>query len=334
MGWIEDLGKQNVEKENTEKMAIEKRRLDLLERERKEKIHKAEVDEIERQRPKDYSEYGQKAKMYFEESGLRMLLNKLVDVKAGAISERELKDQFIQKVKQDYEMVFDVTFNLSDGSHYMLIRTDVDGEIHFNAGVNGNGVWNNGESVSKKKWTNNRVVLENALRTAYEHPLTPDMRRGDSPSGGQGDGSFCLSGDSFISVPKGFVPVKNLKSGDLVWTVDRFGHRIQAVIIQKSRRLVSKDHKMAHIVLEDGRELIASPGHPTIDNKELGNLVKGQILDKSQVSSIQIMPYREKYTYDILPSGDTGGYWANNILIRSTLSNQFKQTQWHRQLFA
>jgi hypothetical protein len=137
--------------------------------------------------------------------------------------------------------------------------------------------------------------------------------------------------------------IKNLKSGDLVWTVDRFGHRVKAVIVQKTKRIVSKDHKMAHIVLEDGRELIVSPGHPTIDNEEIGGLKVGQILDKSQIVSIQIMSYKEKYTYDILPSGDTGGYWANNILIGSTLSSQFKkaqvkkkideQTSWSRRLF-
>ncbi len=140
----------------------------------------------------------------------------------------------------------------------------------------------------------------------------------------------CLPGNSIISTPNGSVPIENLESGELVWTIDKFGHRIQAVIIQKTKRVVSKDHKMAHIVLEDGRKLIVSPGHPTIDNKKIGSLVKGQILDKSQIVSVKIMPYKEKYTYDILPSGDTGGYWVNNILIGSTLSNQFKQTQWHR----
>lgn len=143
----------------------------------------------------------------------------------------------------------------------------------------------------------------------------------------------CFPGNSLISVPDGFVPVKNLKSGDLVWTVDKFGNKVKSVIVQKTKRRVSKDHKMAHIVLEDGRELIVSPGHPTIENREIGNLLKGQILDKSQIVSVQIMPHKEKYTYDILPSGDTGGYWANNILIGSTLSNQFKEIQWYRQLF-
>lgn len=142
-----------------------------------------------------------------------------------------------------------------------------------------------------------------------------------------------LVGSSLISTPNGFILVKKLESGDLVWTVDRFGRKVQTIIIQKTKRLVSKDHKMARIVLKDGRELIVSPGHPTIDNKEIGSLVKGQILDKSQIVSVKIMPYQGKYTHDILPFGETGAYWANNILIGSTLSNQFKEIQWHRRLF-
>lgn len=328
MGFIEDIARQNVEKENAERIANEKRRLDLLEQERKEKIRKAEADEIEKQRPKDYSEYGQKAKMYFEESGLRIILNKLVNAKAGTISESNLKDQSIQKAKRDYDMVFDVTFNFPDGRHYVFIRTSVDGDISFNDGINGNGRWNNGEHVRRKEWKSNKGVLENALRTAYEHPLIGDTGwHGGGTGGEQSDWSFCLPGNSLISVSSGFAPVKDLKNGDLVWTIDKFRHKVQAVILQKMRRLVSKDRKMVHIVLEDDRKLIASPGHPTIDNKKIGNLSRGQILDSSKIVSIQIMPYKEKYTYDILPSGETGGYWANGILIGSTLSNKFKKMQ-------
>lgn len=163
------------------------------------------------------------------------------------------------------------------------------------------------------------------LHTGDRHtwyPRSPDY--GPGPSERPGD---CLPGDTFISVSSGSTQIKNLKSGDLVWTVDRFGNKVKAVIVQKTKRRVSKDHKVVYVVLEDGRELIASPGHPTIENREIGNLLKGQILDKSQIVSVQIMPYKEKYTYDILPSGDTGGYWANNILIGSTLSDGFKKRQ-------
>ena len=182
----------------------------------------------------------------------------------------------------------------------------------------------------------NPAVLHETHMTRWLPPSRGSSSGGGSPGNGYNEGSTagCMSGNSEISTPNGSVPIKDLKEGDLVWTVDRFGHKVQTVIVQKTKRLVSKNHKMAHIILKDGRELIVSPGHPTIDNKEIGNLVKGQVLDKSQIVSVRIMPYREKYTYDILPSGKTGGYWANDILIGSTLSNQFKNAQLHNRLFA
>lgn len=33
----------------------------------------------------------------------------------------------------------------------------------------------------------------------------------------------------------------------------------------------------------------------------------------------ELVSYSNGYTYDVLPSGDTGLYWANGILIGSTL---------------
>lgn len=133
--------------------------------------------------------------------------------------------------------------------------------------------------------------------------------------------------NSLISVPRRLVQVSDLKIGSLVWTVDRSGNKVQVKIIKTNKRLASENHKMAHIILEDERKLIVSPSHPTLDNKELELLEKGQILDGSRIISIQIEPYKKKYTYDILPSGETNGYWANQILIGSTISSKFKKMQ-------
>lgn len=76
---------------------------------------------------------------------------------------------------------------------------------------------------------------------------------------------------------------------------------------------------MVHIVLADKREIFASPGHPIGDGRIFNNLSVGDILNGSRIIIAQKTLYDKGYTYDILPSGDTGFYFANNILIDSTL---------------
>ena len=76
---------------------------------------------------------------------------------------------------------------------------------------------------------------------------------------------------------------------------------------------------MVHILLSDGRELWASPGHPTADRRILGDLKAGDLLDGAQIIQLERLPYRGGTTFDILPSGATGFYWANGILVDTTL---------------
>jgi len=76
---------------------------------------------------------------------------------------------------------------------------------------------------------------------------------------------------------------------------------------------------MIHVTLSDGRELWASPGHPTADGRSLGILQVGDVLDGSQVTHLERVPYDDGSTFDILPTGDTGFYWANGILMESSL---------------
>jgi hypothetical protein len=79
---------------------------------------------------------------------------------------------------------------------------------------------------------------------------------------------------------------------------------------------------MILILLDDGRELKASPGHPTANALRLGDLQIGNSLDGARILHIEYVPYHGRYTYDILPSGSTGFYWANEILIASTLAGR------------
>ena len=75
---------------------------------------------------------------------------------------------------------------------------------------------------------------------------------------------------------------------------------------------------MVHFILSDGRELWASPGHPTADGRRLDDLKVGNLMDGAPVTFIERIPYNGSATYDILPSGSTGFYWANGILLGST----------------
>jgi hypothetical protein len=79
---------------------------------------------------------------------------------------------------------------------------------------------------------------------------------------------------------------------------------------------------MVHLVLADGRELLASPGHRTADGRQLGSLARRDSLDGSTIVTWELVPYAGDRTYDLLPAGPTGHYWANGILLSSTLANQ------------
>jgi len=117
------------------------------------------------------------------------------------------------------------------------------------------------------------------------------------------------------------VPVKDLRQGMEVWTADASGARRVAVIAETVKRPVPLDHPMIHLVLDDGRELFAAAGRPLSDGRLLGALSAGDRVDGGRVIKADRVVYKEAATYDILPSGDTGLYWANGVLLKSTLTS-------------
>ncbi len=131
---------------------------------------------------------------------------------------------------------------------------------------------------------------------------------------------ICLSGNTSIDTPNGKFDVRDLKEGMAVWTSDSSGSRQAAVILRTSKVEVPKDFQLVYIALDDGRELLASPGHPLADGRILDDIKAGDVVDNSTVVTAKRVPYEGEYTYDILPSGDTGIYWANGIPVRSTLA--------------
>ena len=130
---------------------------------------------------------------------------------------------------------------------------------------------------------------------------------------------ICLSGDTLIDTPNGNTNIKEMRSGMLVWTSNRFGYREPAIILRIGKAQVPPTHKMVHIILNNGKELFVSQRHPTADGRIFGVIKSGDIIDNSYVKSVKLVPYDQKYTYDILPSGDTGFYFANGILVGSIL---------------
>ena len=130
---------------------------------------------------------------------------------------------------------------------------------------------------------------------------------------------ICLAIGTRIDTPRGAVVVENLHVGDSVWTVNEAGERVVGKILKLGSVKVPSIHQVIHVLLSDGRDLWASPGHPTADGRSLGQLKIGDFLDGARIIRIERAPYNRVATYDLLPSGDTGYYWADGILMGSTL---------------
>jgi hypothetical protein len=130
--------------------------------------------------------------------------------------------------------------------------------------------------------------------------------------------AICLSATDRIDTPTGPVPVSQLRVGMIVWTLDATGHRAGSSVLLVSHRAAPLGHEILRLALADGRTVEASPGHPTADGRLLGDLRQGDLLDGSAVTAVQRVSYVGD-TWDLLPAGATGFYWADGVLLGSTL---------------
>lgn len=130
---------------------------------------------------------------------------------------------------------------------------------------------------------------------------------------------ICLASHTKIATPQGVMNVEDLQIGMLVWTIDAQDEVVATPIVKTSVIPVSPAHSMIHLALADGRELWASPGHLTYDGRTVDQFKTGDLLDGSLVVRVEIAPYQETQTYDVLPAGDSRIYWANGIPLMSTL---------------
>ncbi|MBX3063282.1 MAG: Hint domain-containing protein [Anaerolineae bacterium] len=139
---------------------------------------------------------------------------------------------------------------------------------------------------------------------------------------------LCLTEGTLIDTPKGQVPIEAINVGDMVITSNWRGERVSVPILRVTKIPVEQ-HQIIHLSLNDGTTLDVSGGHPLPN----GGIVQGLTLGSRITANSNYMPsppyvtgiefalYKGKFTYDILPDGDTGFYWANGIPLASTLSN-------------
>ena len=130
---------------------------------------------------------------------------------------------------------------------------------------------------------------------------------------------ICLSKGTMIDTPEGPMPVETLREGTVVWSMEISGNRVAEPVVKVSQTEVPEQWMMVKIMLSDGRSVTASPGHPSADGRALGEYLAGEILDRSVITSVEYLPYEYATTFDLLPGGSTGLYWANSILLGSTL---------------
>jgi hypothetical protein len=158
------------------------------------------------------------------------------------------------------------------------------------------------------------VVSANETPPAWRW-VTPD----EAAARANGGCPRCLPPDATIATPTGEVPLSALVAGDIVWSTDVAGRRIAVPIARVDSTTAPREHALVVIELADGRAIAASPGHPTADARKLGELGVGDSLDGAKVIGVRYRPFGEARTFDLLPASVTRAYWANGVLLGSTL---------------
>jgi hypothetical protein len=130
---------------------------------------------------------------------------------------------------------------------------------------------------------------------------------------------ICLARGTRIATPDGDVAVEAIRIGMRVWSIDRTGRRVVATVVRIGQTPVPTSHRVVRLILDDGRLVVASPGHPLSDGRLLGAIRAGDRVDGATVTSATIETYDGGSTFDLLPDGPTGVYLANGVPLRSTL---------------
>ncbi len=126
--------------------------------------------------------------------------------------------------------------------------------------------------------------------------------------------AMCLPPDILIRTVTAEKKISNLKVGDIVLSDNG-----KPVRIAKITKVEAKNHKVMKIKFNDGTSFEGSAEHPTADGRLFKDLKTGDKIDGRTVVETKLIPYKYSHTYDILPDSKTGNYYANGVLIGSTL---------------
>jgi hypothetical protein len=102
------------------------------------------------------------------------------------------------------------------------------------------------------------------------------------------------------------------------------GAQITSVPLLLVHRTPVYEHHVLSLEFESGASFTMSGEHPTVDGRLLSELAVGMTLDHQTITRIERIPYGHAYTYDILPDSDSGGYFADGILVGSTLGKAIR----------
>jgi hypothetical protein len=191
-------------------------------------------------------------------------------------------------------------------SHFGTWQTKSNGDGHFDLDLPPGGYWLGAQTSGSQNGATSFAVFP-GQKTHVQILLFPAIT-----------GGICLPSGDRIATPTGSVPVTQVRPGMMVWTLDASGRRIAAPVLLVSQRPAASGHYLVHVVLSDGRVVEASPGHPTADGRLVGELTRGATLDGSRIIAVELLKYSGD-TWDLLPAGGTGAYWANGVLLGSTL---------------
>jgi hypothetical protein len=130
---------------------------------------------------------------------------------------------------------------------------------------------------------------------------------------------ICLARGTRIAAPDGDVPVEDIRVGTRIWSLDRAGHRVVATVVLVGSTPVPASHDVIRLVLDDGRIVRASPGHPLADGRSFASLRSGDRIDGARAVTATHERYDGGTTFDLLPDAPTGIYFADGVPLGSTL---------------
>lgn len=130
---------------------------------------------------------------------------------------------------------------------------------------------------------------------------------------------ICLSAKTMIDTPTGNRLVTTLIKGDMVYSQDCSGKRVVVSLGKVSATKVPAAHQVVHLVMNGGKTVDVSANHPLAGGQSVASLKPGDQYQGQTIQTATVIPYAYDATYDILPQSPTGYYWANGVLLDSTI---------------